>query len=143
MTHEMKMNKLLSVASGAISANLPKSSPIFGGAASPLEDLLTEMNGFYVFESAFHVFPSGRPGLPGRSLEEWNSKSPWQESYGHLIPEVIFFAEDVFGGQFPRRCRLPLQSRDGCPFRILQGRRELAGRRHCGLELCHWIPSGT
>ncbi|MFD9338155.1 hypothetical protein ACFWBF_27700 [Streptomyces sp. NPDC060028] len=94
------MNKLFSVASGAICANLPKSGPIFGGAESPLEILLTEMNGFYAFESALHVFPSGEPGLPGRSLEEWNSKTLWRESYGPLVPEMVFFAEDVFGAQF-------------------------------------------
>ncbi|MFG3002164.1 SMI1/KNR4 family protein [Streptomyces sp. NPDC048340] len=62
--------------------------------------MLTQMNGFYAFESALHVFPSGEAGLPGRSLEEWNSKLLWRESYGHLMPEVTFFAEDIFGGQF-------------------------------------------
>ncbi|GHF76940.1 hypothetical protein GCM10018790_63720 [Kitasatospora xanthocidica] len=94
------MSKLLSVASGAISPKTPKISPALGSAATSLEVLLAEMNGFYAFESALHVFPSGEPGLPGRSLEEWNSKSLWRESYGRLIPEMIFFAEDVFGGQF-------------------------------------------
>ncbi|MEV8226691.1 hypothetical protein AB0P41_11620 [Streptomyces sp. NPDC079167] len=94
------MNKLFSVASGGISDSLPKGGPIFGGAAGHLEILLTEMNGFYAFESALHVFPSGEPGLPGRSLEEWNSNLLWRESYGHLMPEMLFFAEDVFGGQF-------------------------------------------
>lgn len=94
------MNRFLSVAGGALSVNLPKSGPFFDGAARSLEILLTGINGFYAFESALHVFPSGEPGLPGRSLEEWNSRSLWRESYGHLMPEVIFFAEDIFGGQF-------------------------------------------
>ncbi|MET7647399.1 hypothetical protein ABZS83_27980 [Streptomyces sp. NPDC005426] len=94
------MNKLHSVASGPISAHPPKGSPLLDGAASPLRTLLSEMNGFYAFESALHVFPSGGPGLPGRSLEEWNSALLWRESYSHLMPEAVFFAEDVFGCQF-------------------------------------------
>ncbi|MFD7908668.1 hypothetical protein ACFV4G_41315 [Kitasatospora sp. NPDC059747] len=94
------MNKLLSIASGAISPSAPKVVSAFGSFANSLDALLVEMNGFYAFESALHVFPSGEAGLPGRSVEEWNSKSLWRDSYGHLMPDVIFFAEDVFGGQF-------------------------------------------
>lgn len=94
------MNSLLPVSGDAISRHLPKSGPIFDGAASHLEALLAERNGFYAFESALHVFPSGEPGLPGRSLEEWNSMSLWRRSYEYLMPKMVFFAEDVFGGQF-------------------------------------------
>src|SRR3954468_15350144 len=55
---------------------------------------------FYAFESALHIFPSGPPRLPGYSLQEWNSPNLWRASYGRLLPDALFFAEDLFGGQF-------------------------------------------
>jgi hypothetical protein len=62
--------------------------------------LLSERNGFYALESALHVFPSAVPGVPGRSLEEWNDPELWLNHYGPLRPKAVCFAEDAFGGQF-------------------------------------------
>ena len=95
-----RIGKLLSIAGEALS-DVPSDGESFAdGAFDALGDIISRRNGFYAFESALHVFPSGGVGLPGRSLQEWNDPSLWIDSYGGLVPPVLFFAEDVFGGQF-------------------------------------------
>jgi hypothetical protein len=78
-------------------------------APSSLEELglvklLRQRNGFYAFEQALHVFPlvSTRDE---QGLEAWNSKSSWREGYQDFAEGCLFFAEDVFGGQFCLRDR--------------------------------------
>lgn len=64
-----------------------------------LESLLSQKNGFYAFESALHLFPSGPS--EGINIEQWNSKDLWISSYGDLLADnCVFFAEDIFGCQF-------------------------------------------
>ncbi|MCC5953162.1 MAG: SMI1/KNR4 family protein [Acidimicrobiia bacterium] len=60
--------------------------------------MLDHMNGFYAFESALHVFPSGTSDR--MSLELWNAPDLWRRDYDVLTAGLVFFAEDVFGGQF-------------------------------------------
>ncbi|WP_159040627.1 MULTISPECIES: SMI1/KNR4 family protein [unclassified Streptomyces] len=93
------MKKLLSIASGAISTDSPNDVGFDNGTRS-LKTLLNQKNGFYAFESALHVLPSGEVELPERSLEEWNSESLWKASYGDLMQDLTFFAEDLFGSQY-------------------------------------------
>lgn len=64
-----------------------------------LAKLLTERNGFYAFESALLVRPFGiNPNV--LDLVKWNEESLWLETYKIELPELFFFAEDLFGGQF-------------------------------------------
>jgi hypothetical protein len=91
------IDALISIASSAI-RELPPPHAI-PGKGEVLVDLLSRRNGFYAFESALHVFPSGPPTV-GRSLEEWNFPALWRDHYGDLIPDAYFFAEDIFGMQF-------------------------------------------
>ncbi|MFG2935181.1 hypothetical protein [Streptomyces sp. NPDC048282] len=95
-----RIDELLSIASAALLDAPPKSESPSGDAIRHLNDLLSRRNGFYAFESALHVFPVGGAGLPGRSLQEWNDHNLWINSYGGLISRALFFAEDIFGGQF-------------------------------------------
>lgn len=69
-------------------------------ALHDLQSLLDTKNGFVAFESALVVFPTrDTPSLP--SVDSWNDSSGWRRWYRGFIPEeVIFFAEDLFGGQF-------------------------------------------
>jgi hypothetical protein len=60
--------------------------------------MLERKNGFYVFESALHVFPL--TSAVGMSLEEWNSDSLWRNGYKDLAKDFLFFAEDAFQDQF-------------------------------------------
>jgi hypothetical protein len=63
-----------------------------------LSGLLSRANGFYAFEAALHVFPSGTS--EHMSIELWNDPDLWRCSYGKLSEGLVFFAEDIFGGQF-------------------------------------------
>ncbi|ARC56134.1 hypothetical protein AS850_03470 [Frondihabitans sp. 762G35] len=71
------------------------------GHASQLVDELTEMllvsNGFHAFEGALVV----RAADGSESgLDAWNDAASWRSDYGDLADGLVFFAEDVFGGQF-------------------------------------------
>jgi hypothetical protein len=93
------IDKLLSIASKAVGPPVAVSEGELGPREREVYELLAERNGFYAFESALHVFPSG-PGAEGLSLEEWNSENLWCGTYGSLIAGHLFFAEDIFGCQF-------------------------------------------
>lgn len=61
--------------------------------------MLFQRNGFYALESALHVFPShSSPQEIG--LDSWNEKTLWRSNYKGMADGCLFFAEDVFGGQF-------------------------------------------
>ena len=68
-----------------------------------LAELLSERNGFYAFESALHVYgiyATGEPSETQPDILRWNDPDCWRSSYGDLADDYLFFAEDVFGGQF-------------------------------------------
>src|SRR5438309_1862194 len=71
-----------------------------GGELAPeLLRLLALRNGFYAFESALHVFPAGH--IEGvLDIETWNSEVLWRREFGSMADGCLFFAEDIFGGQF-------------------------------------------
>jgi len=80
----------------AADVNLVTDESMLGG---DLRDLLGRKNGFYAFESALHVLPARSCG--GEiGLTEWNSPGLWIEAYKGMASGCVFFAEDVFGGQF-------------------------------------------
>lgn len=63
-----------------------------------LMEMLAEVNGFYAFEAALHVFPVKSDDH--MDLVRWNSSTLWRHTYGSLADDLVFFAEDAFGGQF-------------------------------------------
>jgi hypothetical protein len=90
--------KLLALASAGLGPALGERPGLLGGKrADELWALLGACNGFYAFEGALHVFPSGGPGA--QTLERWNAPDLWRGRYRELDDSVCF-AEDVFGGQF-------------------------------------------
>lgn len=68
-------------------------------AVRDLAELLSVRNGFFAFESALHVFQY-EPASSKLDLSAWNSFDCWKSHYGDLVPNGLFFAEDVFGDQF-------------------------------------------
>lgn len=64
-----------------------------------LSELLWKKNGFYIWHSAFHLFPVGRAGGE-MDFETWNSENLWRSDFQDLTTGCCFFAEDIFGGQF-------------------------------------------
>jgi hypothetical protein len=99
VTGEESFERLVSIASPAL-GDAPTGHAIGAGEReAELSELLTLRNGFFAFESALRVFPSGS-AVAGRSLEEWNAGPAWRDAYGGSADGALFFAEDAFGGQF-------------------------------------------
>jgi hypothetical protein len=104
-----KIEKLISISSEPIGPPLPDCTPeiatAFGSLGDELGELLKLKNGFYAFECALHVFPSGRKSAQV-SLEQWNDPHSWRAEYRGLADGFLFFAEDAFGNQFCLRDRV-------------------------------------
>jgi hypothetical protein len=92
------LDRLISIGSPALAraASLPKP---WQGLKGELHDLLLKKNGFYAFESALLVRPLGESSSP-LSLERWNERELWRNTYNLDLSDLYFFAEDIFGGQF-------------------------------------------
>lgn len=99
MIREDCYQRLASIASPALGEALTGRVVEGGEREAELLELVTLRNGFFAFESALHVFPSG-PAVAGWSLEDWNAAPAWKDAYGGLADGALFFAEDAFGGQF-------------------------------------------
>lgn len=97
------IDKLLSISSDSLAQGQAKLAPkLFetaGKRGQEIEALLNKKNGFFAFESALRVFPSCSSKL-SIGLEDWNSEYLWRKDYSGLADGCLFFAEDVFGGQF-------------------------------------------
>lgn len=97
------MNQLLSNASKSLNHSKPslpvEVEDIAGSLKSELLDMLSQRNGFYALENALHVYPSQSTAYE-IGLREWNENALWRDSYKDLITDCLFFAEDIFGGQF-------------------------------------------
>jgi hypothetical protein len=64
-----------------------------------LLNLLREKNGFLAFESALLIMPSIKQHcLPG--ISDWNAPEGWRRYYEHIDRVTLFFAQDIFAGQF-------------------------------------------
>lgn len=98
-----RLRKLLSSATSSLCEHQPAISgqlrALAGSLADELLTMLRERNGFYALESALHVFPS-RSSQQEIGLEDWNENTLWRNEYKGLAEGCLFFAEDVFGGQF-------------------------------------------
>jgi hypothetical protein len=97
------LEKLISISANSICRSSPELLSHFTSALleplTQLQYLLKERNGFYAFESALHVFPSNCDGSI-ISVEKWNETNLWKASFKCDLDDIIFFAEDIFGGQF-------------------------------------------
>lgn len=98
------ITKLLSVASEPIADVLGRGVALqhlskWGKLGEELAELLACRNGFYAYESALCVRPLCHKASP-LGLSEWNVDNLWKSKYIDNLTNVLFFAEDVFGGQF-------------------------------------------
>ncbi len=98
---ESRTRKLLSIASPSLGRGTGRPNLVreIGSAWPDLAALLSERNGFFAFESALHVFPLAQ-GSRGYDLVRWNQPGTWRRYYGGLADGLVFFAEDLFGGQW-------------------------------------------
>ena len=97
------LEKLISSASTSLSERKPEIPnqliALAGSLGVDLLALLQKRNGFYAHESALHVFPS-HSSQQEIGLVDWNENALWRNEYKGLADDCLFFAEDVFGGQF-------------------------------------------
>jgi hypothetical protein len=101
-TGKTYVEKLVSISSEPLSADPPGPATFLNTDAlgSELLRMLERKNGFYVFESALHVFALTANLAPGMSMQEWNAGSLWREGYANLGDGLLFFAEDALQDQF-------------------------------------------
>ena len=96
----MTLKSLIDLSGPSLSDALPRRTlQSLGKRENELYELLRTKNGFYAFESALHVFPSSPAKKAAITLEEWNDASTWRACFDGL-GDGLFFAEDIFGGQF-------------------------------------------
>ncbi|MFY3152456.1 SMI1/KNR4 family protein [Achromobacter xylosoxidans] len=97
------LDKLLSNASSSLSEHEPEmlgqTRRLAGTLADQLLGMLCQRNGFYALESALHVFPT-HSSQNEIGISDWNESALWRSGYKDLADGCLFFAEDVFGGQF-------------------------------------------
>lgn len=98
------MERLLKLASPPLKKGPPTltedSARLAGSQRAPLCHFLAARNGWYAFENALHVFHAGEAPLQELDLNEWNAPDTWRNAYEEHAEGCLFFAEDVFGGQF-------------------------------------------
>lgn len=102
---DMTAQKLLAMLGPDVSGPLGRfiteadRKPLEVVGSSGLFELLRFRNGFFAFGGALHVFPWGKAeGYV--DIEAWNDKDLWRFEYKGLDDNALYFAEDVFGGQF-------------------------------------------
>jgi hypothetical protein len=103
MTQFVKLNLLLESANEIISAAPPDldgwTTQHAGARQSELEYIYRHKNGFLAFDRALRFFAAD-PHIHDLSLSRWNSPLLWRDHYGSLADDLLFFADDIFGGQF-------------------------------------------
>jgi hypothetical protein len=98
------LTKLLSFASEPIGNLLSVDEAVrsfakWGTLGEELAETLSKRNGFYMFESALLFRPFRHESTP-LGILQWNAQGIWKGNYVEDLSNVLFFAEDVFGGQF-------------------------------------------
>ena len=98
-----QIEKLLSISSDSFSQGAVNIAPDLllaaGKLGQELKRFLNYKNGFFSFESALRVFSTNKTEF-SYDLSTWNSSGLWRADYADLADGCLFFAEDVFGGQF-------------------------------------------
>ena len=98
-----KLNVLLESANEIISAappHLDRWTRRHAGARLPeLEHIYRHKNGFLAFDRALRFFAADAH-VHDLSVSRWNSPRLWRDHYGKLADDLLFFADDIFGGQF-------------------------------------------
>lgn len=103
MNIKSSLARLISLGGVSLNDDMPPEISGEMGLSDELRDellsILIEKNGFYAFESALHFFPA-RTSKNSIGVDDWNRTGGWRDCYGSLAEGCIFFAEDIFGGQF-------------------------------------------
>ena len=95
------IDNLISIASEPIGEVFDGTEALnkWGRLGNELAEMLKLKNGFYAYESALLVRPVRHDHAP-LGLLEWNDPRRWKAEYADNLGSELFFAEDVFGGQY-------------------------------------------
>lgn len=93
------LKKLISISDAPICRQEVVAPDGWGGLKRELVEMLSLRNGFYAFGASLLVRPLGDGSCPF-PVERWNGADLWRDCYKLDLPDLYFFAEDVFGGQF-------------------------------------------
>ena len=99
MTMSEQVRRLLERARGPLGPTVGVHAAETSGPRAELAELLSEQNGFYLFNAGVQVFRAGAEGL-GPQLEAWNAPGTWKDTYQGLADGLFCFAQDLFGTQF-------------------------------------------
>lgn len=100
--NENSMSKILAISTQALGPDLAtekRPATWDSRLKKELFELLSKRNGFFSFDSALLIRPLGANSIV-LGVEKWNERSLWLDTYKLELPELFFFAEDLFGGQF-------------------------------------------
>ncbi len=93
------IDQLLARARGPLGAQIEIDFGVSGGPLAELADVLTRINGFFLFNAGVQVYRAGEPGI-GPELQSWNQAATWKQTYGGLAEDLFCFGQDLFGAQF-------------------------------------------
>jgi hypothetical protein len=95
------LEKVLAAAGPPLARDAPDRAQLPAGKSfDQIYEMLLSRNGYYALEGALLVRPLGRSHGAEFSIAEWNAEELWRREYGGLAGDLVFFAEDLFGGQF-------------------------------------------
>ena len=80
----------------------PSAELDFGVESGPLAELgsvISQLNGFFLFNAGVQVFRVGDDGY-GPDLLTWNNEDTWKDTYDGLADDLFCFGQDIFGNQF-------------------------------------------
>lgn len=96
---ETALETLLGRARGPMGPSIDLDFGTETGPLAELGQLISRINGFFLFNAGIQVFRAGEDGL-GVDLLTWNQEDTWKDTYDGLADDLFCFAQDIFGVQF-------------------------------------------
>lgn len=103
---DSKLKQLVRLAKGSAAASIHVDFGVRDGPLAELSALLSDINGFTLFDGGVQVFHAGAATPPqdgddhGPELLSWNAAETWKDAYGGLADDVFCFGQDLFGVQY-------------------------------------------
>ncbi len=85
------LEQLLTRARGPMGPKIELDFGLESGPFVELGQMLSRINGFFLFNAGVQVFRAGEEGL-GPELIAWNTDTTWKDTYGTLVPCQATFA---------------------------------------------------
>ncbi|MBM4793496.1 SMI1/KNR4 family protein [Streptomyces sioyaensis] len=99
MTQHSALEQLMGRARGPMGPAIELDFGVAGGPLVELGQVISRMNGFFLFNGGIQVFRVGEEGL-GPDMLAWNTDTLWKSTYAGLADDLFCFGQDLFGTQF-------------------------------------------